>query len=168
MARGNHEAEEVNRVYGFENEVLDKYDSKIFRMFQNVFDWLPVTHCVNQAVLVMHGGLPCSTMVKTHFLKFKLHFLLHFCTTTAWEPHFSKGTRGRIYLPTPVDFKALPVHSRQNFLALEQHQLVVIVVEKEFCTQILATVNRNTRTTRPPTKIHTTSDICRVGDFSFT
>jgi len=62
LARGNHEAEEVNRVYGFENEVLDKYDSKIFRMFQNVFDWLPVTHCVNQAVLIMHGGLPCSTM----------------------------------------------------------------------------------------------------------
>ena len=45
---------------------------------------------------------------------------------------------------------------------------VVIVVEKEFCTQILATVNRNTCTTRPPTKIHTTSDICRVGDYSFT
>jgi len=60
LVRGNHESEEVNRVYGFENEVLDKYDGKIFRLFQNVFDWLPVTHCVNSSVLIMHGGLPCS------------------------------------------------------------------------------------------------------------
>ena len=52
----------MNRVYGFECECLDKYDSKIFRMFQNVFDWLPISHCVNNSVLIMHGGLPCSKL----------------------------------------------------------------------------------------------------------
>ncbi|XP_059099282.1 serine/threonine-protein phosphatase 5-like [Tigriopus californicus] len=55
--RGNHECEEVNRAYGFQNEVLDKYEPKMFRAFQDAFSWLPVAHCINTAVLVMHGGL---------------------------------------------------------------------------------------------------------------
>ena len=48
-----------------------------------------------------------------------------------------------IYLPTPADFKTLPVDLR-NFLALVVIALpfVVIVVEKECCSQILAIVNR--------------------------
>jgi hypothetical protein len=26
---------------------------------QEVFSWLPVAHCINESVLVMHGGLSC-------------------------------------------------------------------------------------------------------------
>ena len=59
LVRGNHETEEINRLYGFQSEVLDKYDSKMFSLIQEVFNWLPVAHCVNGSVLVMHGGLFC-------------------------------------------------------------------------------------------------------------
>lgn len=57
LNRGNHECEDVNRYYGFQAEVLDKYDQRTFRLVQAAFDWLPLAHCVNGAVLVMHGGL---------------------------------------------------------------------------------------------------------------
>lgn len=60
ITRGNHEAEDINRVYGFKNEVLKKYDTDIFKQFQRVFEWLPLAHCVNQTVLIMHGGVPCG------------------------------------------------------------------------------------------------------------
>ena len=33
----------------------------MFQRFQRVFEWLPVSHCVNQSILVMHGGIPCSS-----------------------------------------------------------------------------------------------------------
>ena len=57
LNRGNHECEDVNRYYGFQAEVLDKYDVRTFRAAQVAFDWLPLAHCVNNSVLVMHGGL---------------------------------------------------------------------------------------------------------------
>ncbi len=57
LGRGNHESEDVNRLYGFQNEVFDKYDQKTFALIQDVFNWLPLAHRVNESVLVMHGGL---------------------------------------------------------------------------------------------------------------
>ena len=44
----------------FQAECLDKYDSTVFSAVQEVFDWLPVCHLVNGAVIVMHGGLSCE------------------------------------------------------------------------------------------------------------
>ncbi len=39
---------------------MDKYsDERVWRSVQEVFDWLPVAHLVNDAVIAMHGGL-CS------------------------------------------------------------------------------------------------------------
>ena len=36
---------------------MDKYDVKMFSAFQEVFNWLPLAHLVNESVLIMHGGL---------------------------------------------------------------------------------------------------------------
>jgi len=47
----------MNKLYGFEGEVLDKYDAGVFQYFVNVFAWLPVAHCINSKVLVVHGGI---------------------------------------------------------------------------------------------------------------
>ncbi|KMZ90630.1 hypothetical protein PVMG_02799 [Plasmodium vivax Mauritania I] len=38
--RGNHECSYMNEVYGFYNEVLSKYDSAVFDLFQGVFELL--------------------------------------------------------------------------------------------------------------------------------
>ncbi|CAG4957194.1 unnamed protein product [Colias eurytheme] len=57
MSRGNHETVDMNRVYGFRGEVTYKYSSQMADLFTEVYRWLPLAHCINTKVLVMHGGL---------------------------------------------------------------------------------------------------------------
>jgi len=57
MSRGNHESENMNKMYGFEGEVKAKYSANMCDLFTEVYNWLPLTHCLNNKVLVMHGGL---------------------------------------------------------------------------------------------------------------
>ncbi|XP_026494359.1 serine/threonine-protein phosphatase 5 [Vanessa tameamea] len=57
MSRGNHETRDMNRVYGFQGEVTSKYTSQMADLFTELYNWLPLAHCINNRVLVMHGGL---------------------------------------------------------------------------------------------------------------
>jgi len=57
MSRGNHESQTMNQMYGFEGEVKAKYTSLMYELFAEVFNLLPLCHCINNRVLVMHGGL---------------------------------------------------------------------------------------------------------------
>jgi len=57
MSRGNHESENMNKMYGFEGEVKAKYNTQMCDLFTEVYNWLPLCHCINSKVLVMHGGL---------------------------------------------------------------------------------------------------------------
>ncbi|KAG8342876.1 putative Tetratricopeptide repeat PPP5 TPR repeat region Calcineurin like phosphoesterase [Trypanosoma vivax] len=57
LSRGNHEGVAMNRVYGFEGEVTQKYDSQLFHLFSEVFNALPTGHIINNEVFVVHGGL---------------------------------------------------------------------------------------------------------------
>ncbi len=57
MARGNHESATMNQMYGFDGEIRSKYSSQMADLFTEVFNHLPLAHCLNKAVLVMHGGL---------------------------------------------------------------------------------------------------------------
>ncbi|CAF1014459.1 unnamed protein product [Rotaria magnacalcarata] len=57
LARGNHESLTMNQMYGFEGEVKAKYTAQMFQLFTEVFNYLPLSHCINNKVLVMHGGL---------------------------------------------------------------------------------------------------------------
>ncbi|EDX13572.1 serine/threonine-protein phosphatase 5 [Drosophila simulans] len=57
LARGNHESINMNQMYGFTGEVTAKYTSAMADIFTQVFNWLPLCHCINQKILVMHGGL---------------------------------------------------------------------------------------------------------------
>lgn len=44
-------------MYGFRGEVTSKYTSQMADLFTEVYNWLPLAHCINNRVLVMHGGL---------------------------------------------------------------------------------------------------------------
>lgn len=57
LSRGNHETINMNQMYGFTGEVTTKYSSTMSNMFTQVYNWLPLCHCINKRVLVMHGGL---------------------------------------------------------------------------------------------------------------
>ena len=57
MSRGNHESENMNKMYGFEGEVKSKYSANMVDLFTEVYNWLPLSHCINNKVIVMHGGL---------------------------------------------------------------------------------------------------------------
>lgn len=57
LARGNHESASMNQMYGFDGEVKAKYNAQMAEFFTEVYNWLPLCHCLNNRVLVMHGGL---------------------------------------------------------------------------------------------------------------
>jgi serine/threonine-protein phosphatase 5 len=64
MTRGNHEAKSLNKIYGFEPEVKHKYDVTTYDLFAQLFCNLPIGHCINKKILVLHGGLFSKDGVK--------------------------------------------------------------------------------------------------------
>lgn len=50
--KGNHESLTMNQMYGFEGEVKAKYTAQMFQLFTEVFNYLPLSHCINNKVLV--------------------------------------------------------------------------------------------------------------------
>jgi serine/threonine-protein phosphatase 5 len=63
LTRGNHETKNMNKIYGFEGEIKAKYDDKIFQLFLEVFEWLPLAATIGGKVFVTHGGLPVEPNV---------------------------------------------------------------------------------------------------------
>ena len=57
LSRGNHETKNMNKIYGFEGEVLHKYDVGIMQLFTTLFNELPLAHVIEHKALVVHGGL---------------------------------------------------------------------------------------------------------------
>ncbi|CAZ81499.1 unnamed protein product [Tuber melanosporum] len=55
--RGNHETDDMNRVYGFEGECKAKYNERMFKLFSEAFSALPLATLVGSKYLVLHGGL---------------------------------------------------------------------------------------------------------------
>ncbi|KAF4120201.1 hypothetical protein GMORB2_3328, partial [Geosmithia morbida] len=57
LNRGNHETDDMNRVYGFEGECKAKYNERVFKLFSESFSALPLATLVGKSYLVLHGGL---------------------------------------------------------------------------------------------------------------
>ncbi len=57
LSRGNHEARNLNKIYGFEKEILTKYNKDIYEAFIKLFYSLPLAHVINNKILIIHGGL---------------------------------------------------------------------------------------------------------------
>jgi len=57
ILRGNHESAGINRIYGFYDECKRRYSIKLWKVFSDVFNCLPVAALVDEKILCMHGGL---------------------------------------------------------------------------------------------------------------
>ncbi|TVY65680.1 Serine/threonine-protein phosphatase T [Lachnellula suecica] len=55
--RGNHETDDMNKVYGFEGECKAKYNDRVFKLFSESFSALPLATLIGKKYFVLHGGL---------------------------------------------------------------------------------------------------------------
>ena len=68
MIRGNHECSAINRIYGFYDECKKRFSIKLWKIFTECFNCLPVAALLDEKILCMHGGLS-SEMEKVEQIK---------------------------------------------------------------------------------------------------
>ena len=57
LLRGNHEDQNITKLYGFLDECKRRYNFKLWKEFINVFNHLPVAAVIENKIICMHGGL---------------------------------------------------------------------------------------------------------------
>lgn len=57
LLRGNHEEAKINRIYGFYDECKRRFNVRLWKIFTECFNCLPVTALIDEKILCMHGGL---------------------------------------------------------------------------------------------------------------
>ena len=57
LLRGNHECAQINRIYGFYDECKRRYSIRLWKVFSDVFNCLPVAALIDEKIFCMHGGL---------------------------------------------------------------------------------------------------------------
>ncbi|CAN4108823.1 unnamed protein product [Withania somnifera] len=57
LLRGNHEDAKINRVYGFYDECKRRFNVRLWKIFTDCFNCLPVAALIDEKILCMHGGI---------------------------------------------------------------------------------------------------------------
>ncbi|KAG6521542.1 serine/threonine-protein phosphatase PP1 [Zingiber officinale] len=57
LLRGNHECASINRIYGFYDECKRRFSVRLWKVFSDCFNCLPVAALIDDKILCMHGGL---------------------------------------------------------------------------------------------------------------
>uniref|UniRef100_A0A0N4Z2N7 Serine/threonine-protein phosphatase n=1 Tax=Parastrongyloides trichosuri TaxID=131310 RepID=A0A0N4Z2N7_PARTI len=62
LLRGNHELQHINKVYGFYEELSDRFQEPelvedIYSKYNEIFKYMPLAACVSKRILCMHGGI---------------------------------------------------------------------------------------------------------------
>lgn len=57
LLRGNHEDAKINRIYGFYDECKRRFNVRLWKIFTDCFNCLPVSALIDGKILCMHGGL---------------------------------------------------------------------------------------------------------------
>jgi serine/threonine-protein phosphatase PP1 catalytic subunit len=57
LLRGNHEVAGVNRFFGFYEECKRKTTIKVWKMFNELFNMLPLCAVIERKIFCVHGGL---------------------------------------------------------------------------------------------------------------
>lgn len=57
LLRGNHECASINKIYGFYDDCKRRYSVKLWKVFTDLFNCLPISACIDDKILCMHGGI---------------------------------------------------------------------------------------------------------------